>query len=121
MTAPRAVFSWAVLAVDWGAVGRSRWQNDDGAIDREDERTVKDRILGWIDTLLIVDFFVVLLSLLWLAIAVVGRAVEVPLGLDWWYALWEPVFTPALGLLMGGALLSGLSRWIARKLNRPTD
>ena len=79
---------------------------------------MKEKIFDWIDTLLIADFFVVLLSLGWLAIAVVGRTMDVPLGLNLWYALWEPVFTPALGLLMGGALLSGASRWVARKFER---
>jgi hypothetical protein len=63
------------------------------------------------------DVFLVLLSFLWLAIAVIGRSAGVPLGLDLWYRLWEPVFTPAIGILMAGALLSGVSSWLSKRLN----
>ncbi|HEY9597111.1 MAG TPA: hypothetical protein V6D33_05525, partial [Cyanophyceae cyanobacterium] len=55
-------------------------------------------------------------SFFWLAIAVIGRSVGVPLGLDLWYSLWEPVFTPAIGILMAGALLSGLINQISKRL-----
>ncbi|GAB5365749.1 hypothetical protein AAMO2058_001084700 [Amorphochlora amoebiformis] len=65
-----------------------------------------------IDSFLIADFFFVLASLAWLA-----------LGLGWklalkseaiytaWYALWTPVFQPALGLLMAGTIISGLNSY----------
>ena len=75
-----------------------------------------DRLIGWLNQLLVIDFFLVLLSFFWLAIAVVGRSLGVPLGLDLWYRLWEPVFTPAIGLLMAGALLSGLASQISKRL-----
>ncbi len=78
---------------------------------------MKDRLIGWLNQLLMVDVFLVLLSFFWLAIAVVGRSLGVPLGLDIWYRLWEPVFTPAIGILMAGALLSGLINQISKRLN----
>jgi len=78
---------------------------------------MKDRLIGWLNQLLMVDVFLVLLSFLWLAIAVVGRSLGVPLGLDIRYRLWEPVFTPAIGILMAGALLSGLINQISNRLN----
>jgi hypothetical protein len=62
------------------------------------------------------DVFLVLLSFFWLAIAVVGRSLGLPLGLDLWYRLWEPVFTPAIGILMAGAILSGLINQISKRL-----
>lgn len=77
---------------------------------------MKDKILSWLNFALVVDTFLVLASFFWLAIAVTGRALGIPLGLDLWYRLWEPVFTPAIGILMGGALLSGLISWISKKL-----
>jgi hypothetical protein len=79
---------------------------------------MKDKILGWLNSLLVFDTFLVLLSFAWLAIAVVGKAANIPLGLDLWYKLWEPVFTPAIGILMAGAILSGLISWISKRLNR---
>jgi hypothetical protein len=78
---------------------------------------MKDRLIRWLNQVLVIDVFLVLLSFAWLAIAVVGRALNVPLGLDLWYRLWEPVFTPAIGILMAGALLSGLISQISKRLN----
>jgi hypothetical protein len=78
---------------------------------------MKDQLIHWLNQLLMVDVFLVLLSFFWLAIAVVGRSIGVPLGLDLWYRLWEPVFTPAIGILMAGALLSGLINWVSNRLN----
>ena len=78
---------------------------------------MKDQLIHWLNQLLMVDVFLVLLSFFWRAIAVVGRSIGVPLGLDLWYRLWEPVFTPAIGILMAGALLSGLINWVSNRLN----
>jgi hypothetical protein len=78
---------------------------------------MKDRLSGWLNQLLMLDVFLVLLSFFWLAIAVLGRSLGVPLGLDLWYRLWEPVFTPAIGILMAGAILSGVISWVSKRLN----
>ncbi|MEP0868595.1 hypothetical protein NDA01_02145 [Trichocoleus desertorum AS-A10] len=78
---------------------------------------MKDNLLKWINLALVADLFLVLFSFFWLAIAVIGRSAGVPLGLDLWYKLWDPVFTPALGILMAGALVSGATSWISQKLN----
>jgi hypothetical protein len=78
---------------------------------------MKDRLIRWLNQFLVMDVFLVLLSFFWLAIAVIGRSVGVPLGLDLWYRLWEPLFTPAIGLLMAGALMSGLISQISKRLN----
>lgn len=77
---------------------------------------MKDKLLKLLNNFLVADVFVVLISFAWLAVAVIGRSAGVPLGLDLWYKLWEPVFTPAIGILMIGALLSGIISWISRKL-----
>lgn len=76
---------------------------------------MKERLLQWLNVALMADLFLVLFSFIWLAVAVAGRAAHVPLGLDLWYKLWEPVFTPALGILMAGALLSGAIGWVAKR------
>ncbi len=79
---------------------------------------MKDKFLEWLNLALMANLFLVLFSFFWLTIAVVGRALDIPLGLDLWYKLWEPVFTPAIGILMAGALLSGLFGWINKWLQR---
>ena len=74
------------------------------------------KLLNGLNTLLVINTFVVLGSFAWLAIAVLGRGAGLSLGLNLWYRLWEPVFTPALGILMGGALLSGLIGQVNKRL-----
>ena len=77
---------------------------------------MKEQLIHWLNQLLMADVFLVLLSFFWLAIAVIGRSLGLPLGLDLWYRLWEPVFTPAIGILMAGAILSGLINQISKRL-----
>ena len=78
---------------------------------------MKERLIRWLNQFLMLDVFLVLLSFFWLAIAVIGRSLGIALGLDLWYRLWEPVFTPAIGILMAGALISGLISQISKRLN----
>ncbi len=80
---------------------------------------MKDKILRWLNLALVVDFFLVLFSFLWLLIGVAGRAVGVPLGLEIWHQLWQPIFSPAIGILMTGTIVSGLSGWIVKRRNSP--
>ncbi len=77
---------------------------------------MKDKFLRWLNWALMMDVFFVLLSFFWLAIAVIGRSTGVALGLDVWYSLWEPVMQPAIGILMAGALLSGITSWVNKQL-----
>ncbi|MBR8837299.1 MAG: hypothetical protein DSM106950_25645 [Stigonema ocellatum SAG 48.90 = DSM 106950] len=77
---------------------------------------MKDKFLNWLNVVLVADVFLVLLSFGWLVIAVIGHTAGVPLGLDLWYKLWQPVFTPAIGILMAGAIASGIISWISRQL-----
>jgi hypothetical protein len=77
---------------------------------------MKDKFLEWLNLALMADLFLVLASFFWLAIAVVGHTAKLPLGLDLWYRLWEPLFMPAIGILMAGALLSGAASWVSQKL-----
>jgi hypothetical protein len=79
---------------------------------------MKEKLLEWLNLALVANLFLVLFSFFWLAIAVTGRAFGVSLGLDLWYRLWEPVFTPAIGILMAGALISGLWGWLRQRFDR---
>lgn len=79
---------------------------------------MKDRVLKWLNTALMLNLFFVLFSFFWFAIAVVGRSMNLSLGLDLWYSLWQPVFNPAIGILMAGALLSGAIGWLTKRFGR---
>jgi hypothetical protein len=76
------------------------------------------RMRNWIDRLLVADVFLVLAGALWFAAAVLlhSQGVEAPLAI--FQRLWEPLFTPAIGLLMAAALLSGALGWWQRRGQR---
>jgi hypothetical protein len=76
---------------------------------------MKEKLLNWLNLILVADVFLVLFGFGWLAMAAIGDAAGVNLGLDLWHQLWQPVFNPAIGILMGGAILSGLLSWVSRK------
>jgi hypothetical protein len=77
---------------------------------------MKEKLSNWLNTLLVADFFLVLLGFAWFVVAVAGEATGVNLGLDLWHKLWMPLFNPAIGILMAGALISGAISWISRKM-----
>jgi len=76
------------------------------------------RLRSLVDGLLVADVFLVLAGALWFVLAVVlhSQGVEAPLAL--FQRLWQPLFTPAIGLLMGAALLSGALGWWQRRGQR---
>ncbi|NJL62115.1 MAG: hypothetical protein HC903_10120 [Methylacidiphilales bacterium] len=78
---------------------------------------MKEKFLNWLNIILVADVFLVFLGFGWFAIAVIGDASGVHLGLDLWHKLWIPVFNPAIGILMGGAILSGITSWVSKKLS----
>jgi TRAP-type C4-dicarboxylate transport system permease small subunit len=72
------------------------------------------KILSLINNLLTFNFFFVLLSFFWFLIAIVGKYTNIPLGLQVWQSLWDPLFLPAISVLMGGAILSGTTSYILK-------
>ena len=73
---------------------------------------MKEQFTVWLDRFWVADGFVVLFAFFWFAIALIGKSSGINLGWDIWYSLWEPVFTPAIGILMLGAILS----WVVKKV-----
>ena len=72
----------------------------------------------WLDRILVVNVFVVMAGALWFAVAAAlhSQGVEQPLGR--FQQLWEPLFMPAIGLLMAAALLNGGLQWVLRLKTR---
>jgi Mn2+/Fe2+ NRAMP family transporter len=70
------------------------------------------------DTLLVVEVFVVIAGAIWFAVAVTLHSQHIEAPLELFQRLWEPLFTPAIGLLMGAALLSGALGWWQRRGQR---
>lgn len=77
-----------------------------------------ERLREWLDRLLVADVFLVLAGALWFAVAVVLHSQGVEAPLHTFQGLWEPLFTPAIGLLMAAALLSGALGWWQRRGQR---
>ncbi|MFM7731926.1 MAG: hypothetical protein ACKO6F_00340, partial [Cyanobium sp.] len=72
--------------------------------------TPRPRLAGlreWIDRLLVADVFLVLAGAVWFAVAVVLHGWQRDGALELFQRLWQPLFTPAISVLMGAALLSG--------------
>ena len=70
----------------------------------------------WLDRLLVIDVFVVIAGAFWFLAAVVceARGLHQPLAV--FQQLWEPLFTPAISLLIMAALLSGILSWWQRRV-----
>jgi hypothetical protein len=80
--------------------------------------SLPQRLRGGLDRLLVADVFLVLAGAVWFAVAVAlhSQGVERPLAL--FQRLWQPLFTPAIGLLMAAAVLSGVLGWWQRRGQR---
>ena len=76
------------------------------------------QLKGSMDTLLVVDVFVGIAGAIWFAVAVTLHSQHIEAPLELFQRLWEPLFTPAIGLLMGAALLSGALGWWQRRGQR---
>jgi hypothetical protein len=76
------------------------------------------RLKALLDLLLVIDVFVVIAGAVWFGGAVLLHSQQVDAPLNLFQQLWEPLFTPAIGLLMGAALLSGALGWWQRRVPR---
>ncbi len=76
------------------------------------------RLRDLVDRLLVADVFLVLAGALWFAVAVVLHSWHRDGALALFQRLWQPLFTPAISLLMAAALLSGALGWWQRRAPR---
>jgi hypothetical protein len=71
-----------------------------------------------IDRLLVADVFLVLGGALWFAVAVLLHGWHRDGALLLFQRLWQPLFTPAISVLMAAALISGALGWWQRRAPR---
>ena len=69
----------------------------------------------WLDRLLVTDVFLVLGGAVWFAVAVIADGQGFTAPMQQFQRLWDPLFTPAIGLLMAAALINGLWSWWQRR------
>ena len=72
----------------------------------------------WLDRLLVLDVFLVLGGAVWFAVAVIAGGQGFTAPMQQFQRLWDPLFTPAIGLLMAAALINGLWSWWQRRMQR---
>ncbi len=75
---------------------------------------MKDQIWKLVNLLLTANVFFVLAVFGWFVVGLIGRANHINLGFDQWRSLWEPLFMPAISLLMAGAIGSGIGQWFQK-------
>lgn len=85
------------------------------------DSSLKDRLISGLNTALMINLFFVLFCFVWFAIALIGQGTNLDLGFDLWYSLWDPVIMPSIGILMAGAIVSGVSNWVSQKFIRDSD
>ena len=69
----------------------------------------------WLDRVLVLDVFLVLGGAGWFAVAILGSSQGIEAPMREFQRLWEPLFTPAIGLLIAAALVNGISSWWQRR------
>ena len=72
----------------------------------------------WLDRLLVLDVFLVLGGAVWFALAVIADGQGFNAPMQQFQRLWDPLFTPAIGLLMAAALINGLWSWWQRRVQQ---
>ena len=72
----------------------------------------------WLDRLLVIEVFLVLGGAVWFAVAVIADGQGFTAPMQQFQRLWDPLFTPAIGLLMAAALINGLWSWWQRRMQQ---
>ena len=70
----------------------------------------------WLDRLLMLNVLVVILGAGFFGVAVAAQTQGRNAPMDLFQALWQPLFTPAISLLIMAALLSGILSWWQRRV-----
>ncbi len=69
---------------------------------------ILEKLIAVINRILLIDVFLAAFFFLWFIIALVAESLHWHLGWQVWQSLWQPVIQPALGLVMLGAIATGV-------------
>ena len=69
----------------------------------------------WLDRLLMLNVLLVASGAVFFTVAVVAQSQGRDRAMDLFQQLWQPLFTPAISLLIMAALISGIVSWWQRR------
>ena len=70
----------------------------------------------WLDRLLMLNVLLVASGAVFFTVAVVAQSQGRDRAMDLFQQLWQPLFTPAISLLIMAALISGIVSWWQRRV-----
>ena len=70
----------------------------------------------WLDRLLLLNVLLVASGAVFFTVAVVAQSQGRDRAMDLFQQLWQPLFTPAISLLIMAALISGIVSWWQRRV-----
>ena len=70
----------------------------------------------WLDRLLMLNVLLVASGAMFFTVAVLAQSQGRDRAMDLFQQLWQPLFTPAISLLIMAALLSGIVSWWQRRV-----
>ena len=69
----------------------------------------------WLDRLLMLNVLLVASGAVFFTVAVIAQSQGRDRAMDLFQQLWQPLFTPAISLLIMAALISGILSWWQRR------
>ena len=72
----------------------------------------------WLDRLLMLNVLLVASGAVFFTVAVVAQSQGRDRAMDLFQQLWQPLFTPAISLLIMAALISGIVSWWQRRVQK---
>ena len=70
----------------------------------------------WLDRLLMLNVLLVASGAVFFTVAVIAQSQGRDRAMDLFQQLWQPLFTPAISLLIMAALISGIVSWWQRRM-----
>ena len=75
----------------------------------------------FIDLILIIDLFLVIFGSIFFLICLALSALGKNFLINFFQLLWQPIFIPAIVILISASLFNGLISWWQRQLHRPSQ
>jgi hypothetical protein len=79
-----------------------------------------EKFVRLLNKALTIDLFLVFFFFIWFVVAAIAESMHFNLGWSLWQQLWQPLIQPVLGIMMAGAIATGVIPKIIALLPRTT-